>query len=173
LVFDFSKDDPAHDLKDLDMNVEEEPKEESEKEPEEGPDEVTGVSHITPLPLSKESNSTTLVLLARLCGCHLLVAHSRWKDPRLRIYFNHTSWAVRTTDHVLALEEENCMLRRRVNSLEVSSTLVAMSRDRIERKFSSMRVWVTEMLGGGAVEARSSVSIDVLAVYGESQPPGP
>nr|GEW79674.1 putative reverse transcriptase domain-containing protein [Tanacetum cinerariifolium] len=138
LVFDFSKDDPAHDLKDLDMNVEEEPKEESEEEPEEGPDEVTGVLHITPLPLSKESNSTTMVLLARLCGCHLLVAHSRWKDPRLRIYFNHTSWAVSIRGGELYVEEA--------------------------REFAR---------GGGAVEARSSMSIDVLAVYGESQPPGP
>nr|GEW55668.1 hypothetical protein [Tanacetum cinerariifolium] len=55
----------------------------------------------------------------------------------------------RTIDHVLALEDDNCRLRRRVDSLEM-----------------------TEMLGWGAVEARPSESIDVLAVYGESRPLG-
>ncbi|GKD08390.1 hypothetical protein Tco_1188075, partial [Tanacetum coccineum] len=81
-------------------------------------------------------------------------------------------YATRTTDHVLALEEDNHKFRRRVDLLKVSSTLAAMSRDRIERKFFSLRVWVTKMLGGGAVEARPSESIDVLVVYGESRPPG-
>ncbi|GJY32620.1 retrovirus-related pol polyprotein from transposon TNT 1-94 [Tanacetum coccineum] len=71
--------------------------------------------------------------------------------------------ATGTTDHVLELEEDNRRLRRPVDSLGVSSTLVAMSRDRIERKFSSLRVWVMRCwegvlqrhalvgLGGGGV----------------------
>ncbi|GKB16774.1 hypothetical protein Tco_0850697 [Tanacetum coccineum] len=73
-VFDFSEDDPAHDLEDPNMNVEEEheedtkeepkedleedPKEEPEEEPEGGPEEVTGVSHLTPPPLSESSSDS-------------------------------------------------------------------------------------------------------------------
>ncbi|GJV89964.1 hypothetical protein Tco_1533902 [Tanacetum coccineum] len=73
--------------------------------------------------------------------------------------------ATRTTNHVLALEEDNRRLRRPVDSLEVSSTLAAMNRDRFERDFSSLRARVTERLGGGAVEARPSECIDVMAIY--------
>ncbi|GJS61650.1 hypothetical protein Tco_0656434 [Tanacetum coccineum] len=58
--------------------------------------------------------------------------------------------ATRTSDQVLALQEENCSLRGRVDSLEMA-----------------------EMIGWGAMEARPNDSIDVLVVYGTAQPSEP
>ncbi|GJY69680.1 hypothetical protein Tco_0472662 [Tanacetum coccineum] len=55
--------------------------------------------------------------------------------------------ATRTSDDVLALQ------------------------DRLEREFFSMRIWLSEVIRWGAMEARPSKSIDILAIYGESQPP--
>ncbi|GJY63007.1 putative reverse transcriptase domain-containing protein [Tanacetum coccineum] len=109
--------------------------------------------------------------------------------------------ATRTSDDVLALQthvetaeakqlhaeqdrasnrEEIRRLRRRLNVVEVKDTLTAMDRDRLEREFLSMRVWVSgfmsEVMGRGVVEARPSESIDVLAFYGDAQhsePHGP
>nr|GEU38317.1 hypothetical protein [Tanacetum cinerariifolium] len=74
-VFDFPEDDPTHDVEDLNMNVEEDPKkdpeepeedpqedpkEEPEEKPGKGPDEITRVLPITPPPLSKDSDSEAL-----------------------------------------------------------------------------------------------------------------
>ncbi|GKE25764.1 hypothetical protein Tco_1441148, partial [Tanacetum coccineum] len=63
-------------------------------------------------------------------------------------------------------------MRRRMDSLEAGHTLAAMSRDRLEREFYNIQVWIAERMGWGAMEARPSDSIDVLAVYGESRPQG-
>ncbi|GJW09046.1 hypothetical protein Tco_1571469 [Tanacetum coccineum] len=148
--------------------------------------EVTGVSTLTP-PLLSESSSdsevTTPVIANMIVSMsppgstfevggpssasslppHLLGRTRQSEDAATRTRVDKLSrrmdaydvdldfikrYATRTTDHVLALEEDNHRLRRRVDSLEV-----------------------TEMLGGGAMEARPSESIDVLVVYGESQPP--
>ncbi|GJV62088.1 hypothetical protein Tco_1468188 [Tanacetum coccineum] len=95
--------------------------------------------------------------------------------------------ATRVSDDVLALQgdwardrDENKRLKRRLDELEVSNTLAAIEQDRIERKLYSMRAWVfgfmSEVMGRGAVEARPSESIDVLAVYGDAkrlEPQGP
>ncbi|GJX42379.1 RNA-directed DNA polymerase, eukaryota [Tanacetum coccineum] len=78
----------------------------------------------------------------------------------------------KTSDHILALKEENLRMRRRMDSLEAGHTLAAMSRDRLEREFYNIQVWIAERMGWGAMEARPSDSIDVLAVYGESRPQG-
>ncbi|GKC98472.1 hypothetical protein Tco_1168747, partial [Tanacetum coccineum] len=64
-VFDFSVDDPAHNLEDPkeefeeepEEQPEEEPKEQPEEEPNEGPEEDIGVSSITPPPPLSESSS--------------------------------------------------------------------------------------------------------------------
>ncbi|GJR47433.1 putative reverse transcriptase domain-containing protein [Tanacetum coccineum] len=48
--------------------------------------------------------------------------------------------ATRNYDHVLALEEDNRRLRRRLDSLEASHTLMAIDRERLEREFYSMRL---------------------------------
>ncbi|GKC90859.1 putative reverse transcriptase domain-containing protein [Tanacetum coccineum] len=84
--------------------------------------------------------------------------------------------ATRTRDDVLALQEGRARdqekirkFERRVDALEVSNTLVAIDRDRMEREFFSMRVWLSKVIGWGAVEARPRESIDVLAVYGDAQ----
>nr|GEW49739.1 reverse transcriptase domain-containing protein [Tanacetum cinerariifolium] len=84
---------------------------------------------------------------------------------------------MRTCEHenVITLNgvdrEENRSLRRRMDSLEVNHTLMAMDRERIEREFSSLCAWVIGMLGGRVVEVCPSKSIDMLAVYGEIMPP--
>ncbi|GJZ32927.1 hypothetical protein Tco_0578363 [Tanacetum coccineum] len=84
--------------------------------------------------------------------------------------------ATRTTDDVLALQEGRAKdqekirkLERRVDALEVSNTLEVMDRDKMEREFFSMCVWLSEVKGWGAMEACPSESIDVLAVYGDAQ----
>nr|GEV39646.1 hypothetical protein [Tanacetum cinerariifolium] len=43
----------------------------------------------------------------------------------------------------------------------------------LERAFYHMQVWVSERLGWGAMDARPDDSIDMLATFGESQPPKP
>ncbi|GJS18265.1 putative reverse transcriptase domain-containing protein [Tanacetum coccineum] len=181
-VFDF----PAHDLEDLEEEFEEEfaeePEEEPEEEPNEGPEEVTGVSPITPPSLLESSSDSELtapitadrVMWLSSSGSTFevggpsfvsslppyLLGHKvkRLRERTMRPFMvvlglcngggtHQTEIAARTSDHVLALEEENRRLRRRVDLLE--------------------------MLGGCAMEARLSESIDVLVVYGESRPPGP
>ncbi|GJS19555.1 hypothetical protein Tco_0448187 [Tanacetum coccineum] len=175
---------------------EEEPKEELEDEPGDGPEDVTGVSLITPPPLS-DSEFTAPIAADR--AMWKLPSGSTFEsgvrgpanlseDAATRTRVDSLSRhmdaydvdmvlierdATRTTDHVLALEEDNHRLRRHVDSLEVSGTLATRSRDRIEREFASLRAWVTERLGGGAVEAPLSECIDVMAVYGESRPSEP
>ncbi|GKC46805.1 hypothetical protein Tco_1064527 [Tanacetum coccineum] len=71
-------------------------------------------------------------------------------------------------------------IKRRLDELEVSNTLAAIDPNRIERKLYIMRAWVfgfmSEVMGKGAMEARPSESIDVLAVYGDAkrlEPQGP
>ncbi|GJT32138.1 hypothetical protein Tco_0922557 [Tanacetum coccineum] len=219
-VFDFSVDDPAHNLEDpkeeFEEEPEEEPKEQPEEEPNKGPEEVIGVSSITPSPLSESSSDfkfTALVTADRAVWLppsgstfevggpsslsslppHLLAPDvKRLKEDTETIYgsvktlergmrthqteiaANHFGVdivkrrmdafdvdvgfiemdATGTSDHALVIEEENHRLMRRVDSLEVSNTLAAMSEYRIEREFSSLCVWLTEMLGGDDVEAR-------------------
>ncbi|GJY69856.1 hypothetical protein Tco_0472838 [Tanacetum coccineum] len=191
----------ARNLSETKLRFEEdlESKEEPEEDPREGLEEVTGVSPITPPPLSYSlsesefiahvttnrthwvppSSSTFEVggpsyvssLPPHLLGCEV----KRLRDDTKSIYGTVRVLkrdATRTSDHVLALEEENRRLRRRVDSLKFSKTLAAMSQDMIKREFFSLRVWVNEILGGGVVGACPSESIDVLAVYGESRPQG-
>nr|GEZ87201.1 hypothetical protein [Tanacetum cinerariifolium] len=168
----------------------------SEEEPDEGPEEVTRVSPITPPPLSDTLLESEFTALVTANGTHWVPPSSCTfkvggpssvsslpphllgrRIERLMDAFDIDLGfverdATRTSDHVLALEDENCRLRRRVDSLKVSKTLAAMSQNKIERKFFSLRVRVIEMLGGGDVEGHPSDRIDVLAVYGESRPPG-
>ncbi|GJY28659.1 putative reverse transcriptase domain-containing protein [Tanacetum coccineum] len=88
--------------------------------------------------------------------------------------------STRVSDDVLALQEdrardweENRRLKIRLDELEASNTLAAMDRERLEREFFNMRVWVSrqlfEVMGRGAMEARPSLSIDVLVVYEDSK----
>ncbi|GJR98758.1 hypothetical protein Tco_0270932 [Tanacetum coccineum] len=192
-VFDFSEDDPAHDLEDPNMNVEEEheedtkeepkedpeedPKEEPEEEPEGGPEEVTGFSFALKLPVKcpksssdSESPDKTLWMPPPCSTFEERSSRTRQsEDAATHTGIDRLSrlmdaydvdmgfikrYDTRTTDHILSLEEDNRRLRRGVDSLEVSSTLAAMCRDRIEREFASLRAWVTERLGEGTMEAR-------------------
>ncbi|GKC19276.1 hypothetical protein Tco_1021426 [Tanacetum coccineum] len=67
-------------------------------------------------------------------------------------------------------------LRAQIESAEVSVTLAAMNRDRIERELYWIRGWLSrlqlEITKRDAIEVRATESIDVLAVYGDSQPSG-
>ncbi|GJR57781.1 hypothetical protein Tco_1499943 [Tanacetum coccineum] len=246
-VFDFSKDDPTHDIEEFEAEPEEEPeeepdeefkeepKEESKEEAEDGPEEVTRVSPITPPPLLESSldseftapitaskthwmppsgntfevrgpltmsslpqtllghevkrlREDTNILFSgvrcleqgvRTLKAEIDVARSRVDglNDRIDAYDYHLGFierdATRTNDKVLALKVKGRRLRRRLDSLEASHTLMAMDRERLEREFYSMRVWMAERMGWGAMEACLSDSIDVLAVYGTAQPPEP
>ncbi|GJT68458.1 hypothetical protein Tco_1019938 [Tanacetum coccineum] len=67
------------------------------------------------------------------------------------------------------------MLKTRLESAEISVTLVGIDMDKIEWELYSMRVWMfrilSEMFRKDAVEARPTESIDVLALYGDARPP--
>ncbi|GKA33220.1 hypothetical protein Tco_0719587 [Tanacetum coccineum] len=69
---------------------------------------------------------------------------------------------------------EGDRLRARVESAEVTATLAAMDRDRIERELYWIRGWLSrlqsEITRRGVVEAHPTESIDVLAVYGDAWP---
>nr|GEX15122.1 hypothetical protein [Tanacetum cinerariifolium] len=88
--------------------------------------------------------------------------------------------ATRTSDNILALQEGRASdqerrgkLERCLDSFEVSHVSMEMDQERLEREFYSMQVWIGEKIGRGAMEARPSDSINVLAVYGTTQPPDP
>nr|GEW17097.1 hypothetical protein [Tanacetum cinerariifolium] len=186
-VFDFSKDDPTHDLEYPEEEPKEEPKEESEEEPkvepEEGPEEVIKVSLITPPPLAESlsdygfiapiiANKTVWMPplgstfevggpssvsspLPHLLSHETKIAATRAGVNRIRGRMNAFDVdlacieqdATRTSDGVLALQEENRSLKRRVYQLEVSNTLAAMDRDKIKKEFFSLRVWLSETIG--------------------------
>ncbi|GJY64066.1 hypothetical protein Tco_0465526, partial [Tanacetum coccineum] len=196
-VFDFPEDDSAHDI------------EEFEEEAEEGPEEVTRVSPITPPPLSESSSdyeftspvtasrthwmppygSTFEVggpLTASSLPPHLLVREAEIDaarsqvdglNDRIETYDYDLGFIdrdmTRTSNKVLALEDEGDRLRMRLDLVEASHTLITMDRERLERDIYNMRVWMAERMEWGAMEARPSDSIDVLAFYGTAQPPEP
>ncbi|GKA09575.1 hypothetical protein Tco_0688906, partial [Tanacetum coccineum] len=64
-------------------------------------------------------------------------------------------------------------MEKRLESLETNYALVLSDKDRLERAFYHMQVWVSERLGWGAMDARPDDSINVLNNFGESQPPKP
>nr|GEV47224.1 hypothetical protein [Tanacetum cinerariifolium] len=150
------------------MDVEEDPKEEQDMDVEDVVPPVaappTVLSSITPPSLTLEVGGPSSV-----------------SAP------HHTSWFMRVSDDVLTQQEDKAKdreeirrLKRWLNAVEVSNTLLAMDQDRIERVLFSMRVWVSrfmsEVMGRGVLEARPSKSIDVLVVYGDAQhcePQGP
>ncbi|GJZ26798.1 hypothetical protein Tco_0571051 [Tanacetum coccineum] len=63
--------------------------------------------------------------------------------------------------------------KKHLEMLETNYALVLSDRDRLEREFYSIKVWVSKRLGWGAMDALPDDSIDVLATFRESQPPGP
>nr|GEU56592.1 putative reverse transcriptase domain-containing protein [Tanacetum cinerariifolium] len=148
-VFYFSKDDPTHVLEDPDMN-------EPEAELDEGPKEVTGLSPITPQPFPVSSSDSDFVALVTTdetvrvpplsstfevrgppSMSLLPPRHSSCKIMNLKEDYEALDSSVRNSDGVLALQEENRSLRRRMDSLEVSYTLMAMDWERIEIVFQS------------------------------------
>ncbi|GKD87357.1 putative reverse transcriptase domain-containing protein [Tanacetum coccineum] len=85
-------------------------------------------------------------------------------------------------DCVLKLEqdrvrEENEKLKKRLKSTKISDTLLWMDQDRVERDLYHLRVWAyrfyEEMNRAGFVGESPSEAIDVLAIFGETQPPEP
>nr|GEX94054.1 hypothetical protein [Tanacetum cinerariifolium] len=57
-----------------------------------------------------------------------------------------------------------------LETLETNYALVLSDKDRLERAFYHMQVWVSKRLGWGTMDVRLDESIDVLASFGESQP---
>nr|GEW43447.1 hypothetical protein [Tanacetum cinerariifolium] len=72
---------------------------------------------------------------------------------------------------------ENIKLRRELEEAQMSNSLLCMGIRRTRRDLYEMTEWAYDfyvgMLRIGAVGVRSSEAIDVLPVYGESQPLGP
>nr|GFA76346.1 hypothetical protein [Tanacetum cinerariifolium] len=72
---------------------------------------------------------------------------------------------------------ENIRARREFEEARMSNALLRMGLRRIQRDLREITEWAYDfyvgMLRIGAVGVRSSEAIDVLAVYGESQPPEP
>ncbi|GJT67705.1 putative reverse transcriptase domain-containing protein [Tanacetum coccineum] len=197
-VFDFPEDYPAHDLEEPKEDPEEELKEGLEEVIGVSPitppplSESSSDSEFT-APVTTDRSVKRLREDSKALFGSVRTMEQGMRTHQIEIAANHSRFdrvrrrmdafdvdlafieqdATRTSDGVVALQEENQRLKSRVDQLEVSNTLAAMDQERIEREFSSLRVWVTEMLGGGAAEAHPSESIHVLAVYGESRPPRP
>ncbi|GJV23448.1 hypothetical protein Tco_1376143 [Tanacetum coccineum] len=85
-------------------------------------------------------------------------------------------------DRILELEQdgvrkENKRLRKKLESAEVSVTLARIDRDRVERDLYHLRVcaygFYRDMIRSGVVEERPNKAINVLAIFGETQPPEP
>ncbi|GJZ98847.1 hypothetical protein Tco_0671300 [Tanacetum coccineum] len=172
-VFDFLEDDPAHDLEDPDMNVEEDPEEDPKEEPKEDPEEdskeeleeepeeelkeVTGVSPIIPPPLSESSSDSDYEAPIMSFREDYKALHSRVRylesGIRTREHENVVTRngvnqvrrcmdaydvdlgfieqdATRTSNGVLALQEENQSLRKRMDSLEVAEAIAEYERNR-------------------------------------------
>ncbi|GKE72252.1 hypothetical protein Tco_1534293 [Tanacetum coccineum] len=70
---------------------------------------------------------------------------------------------------------ENIRLRRELEEAQISNTLMHMGRDGAEREIFRLGAWPygyhEEAVVARVVGVRPSEAIDVLAVYGESQPP--
>ncbi|GKF71266.1 hypothetical protein Tco_0207380, partial [Tanacetum coccineum] len=120
--------------------------EEEDEEPEEAPVMGRGIT----LPLPPVSPDTELV-----------VDIARFQAPS----------AAQETARV-----ENTRLRRELEEAQMSNTLLRMGLRRTQKVLRKMSYWAygfyEGMLRIGAVGDRPSKAIDVLAVYGESQPPG-
>nr|GEV17132.1 hypothetical protein [Tanacetum cinerariifolium] len=85
-------------------------------------------------------------------------------------------------DRVLKLKqdgvrEENERLKKKLKSAKVSVTSPRIEKDQIERDLYHLRVWAYGFLGdmipSRTVEERLSETIDVLAIFGETQPSEP
>ncbi|GJZ55670.1 hypothetical protein Tco_0610863 [Tanacetum coccineum] len=72
---------------------------------------------------------------------------------------------------------ENIRLRIELEEAQISNTLLCMGLRQTQRDLHEISYWAygfyEGMLRIGAVRDRPSETIDVLAVYGESQPPRP
>ncbi|GJS89524.1 putative reverse transcriptase domain-containing protein [Tanacetum coccineum] len=70
---------------------------------------------------------------------------------------------------------ENIRLRRELEEAQISNTLMSMGRDGAEKEIFRLGAWLygyhEEAVVARVVGVRPSEAIDVLAVYGESQPP--
>ncbi|GKF36078.1 hypothetical protein Tco_0112836, partial [Tanacetum coccineum] len=64
-------------------------------------------------------------------------------------------------------------MEKRLETLGANYALVLSDRDRWEKAFYNLQVWVSERLGWGAMDARPDDVVDGLATFGESQPPKP
>nr|GEX93325.1 hypothetical protein [Tanacetum cinerariifolium] len=76
-------------------------------------------------------------------------------------------------DRDLSHEEKMDKMERMekcLETLETNYALVLSDKDRLERAFYHMQVWVSKRLGWGTMDVRLDESIDVLASFGESQP---
>nr|GEY11650.1 hypothetical protein [Tanacetum cinerariifolium] len=64
-------------------------------------------------------------------------------------------------------------MEKRLEMFETNYALLLSDRDRLERAFYHMQVWVSERLGCDAIDASPDDNMDVLATIEESQPPEP
>ncbi|GKE25484.1 hypothetical protein Tco_1440868 [Tanacetum coccineum] len=152
-VFDFSEDDPgfyAEEFEDSDLEFEEDPQEEDE-----------------------EMNEHVLIFPYEGAGS---------PKPPPPESFDYETEMTTKGDHVqrVVREEarvENIRLKRELEAAEISNTLIRMRRERAERELYHLRAWTydfyEEMVQAVFVGERPSEAIDVLAVFGESQPPKP
>ncbi|GJX48207.1 hypothetical protein Tco_0273397 [Tanacetum coccineum] len=72
---------------------------------------------------------------------------------------------------------ENIKLRRELEEAQINNTLMSMGRDQAERELFRLGAWPygyhEEAVVARAIGVRPSEAIEVLAMYGESQPPMP
>nr|GEU32198.1 hypothetical protein [Tanacetum cinerariifolium] len=162
---DFPTDDsPSYD--EFDIESEEDPQEDTEEVPEEDPHEV---------PEEKPEKETQ--------GDSEEEQEEEEEEPEEAQQMEWEEDEDEEPKEALALSAaqetvriENIRLRRELQEAQMSNTLLRIGLRRTQRDLREMTYWAygfyEEMLRIGAVGDRLSEAIDVLAVYGESQPLG-
>nr|GEX88822.1 putative reverse transcriptase domain-containing protein [Tanacetum cinerariifolium] len=185
-VFDFLTNDPAQDFKDSDMKPQEEAEEEPKEEPAEAIPPAIGLPPVPPLGSTFEVRGPSSVSLPPLHFFGRKV--KRLREDTMTLY-----GSVRTLERgmrtlqidIVVTHTRVDRIRRRMDAFDVdlgfierdatrtSDNLLALqedrSRDQEKIRKLERRVDALEVIGWGAMEARPSESIDVLAVYGDAQ----
>ncbi|GJW82465.1 hypothetical protein Tco_0146440 [Tanacetum coccineum] len=151
---DFPVDDPPIPEEDPEEDPQEDPKEEPEEDPQEDPKEEQ----------EEEEEEPDKAQQAQQIDWEEDEDEEPEEAPALS--------AAQETARV-----ENIRLRRELEEAHMSNTLLRIGLKRTQRDLHEMSDWAygfyEGMLRIGAVGDRMSEAIDVLAVYGKSQPPRP
>ncbi|GKC73660.1 hypothetical protein Tco_1119543 [Tanacetum coccineum] len=170
-VSDFPADDPAHDIEDSDLDIEEDPEEDLKEEHDMDVAKVipyavaplVGSSPITPLPLSESLLDFDSVAPVTTDG-------TSWVASSSSIFEIEGPSSVSFALPYL-LRHEVRRLRKDTETLYGSVRTLTRGMKTRWTEIATIKTGL-EIIKRGAMEARPSKSINVLAVYGDARPAG-